>query len=183
MKKKLILIAMVVFTAGIAIAQPRAIGGRLGYNMEVSYQHELTSSMLEVDAGLSPFIYQKALIVDENGMKVPVVYHYGRAQIVLSYDWLESITDGLFLYLGASAGVSWGYGEFFDLPRYNRQGVLTTYRRLGLPIGAQIGLEYDFSIPLNLSLDWRPMVNMFGLRQGDLTSNLLNIAIGVRYRF
>ena len=72
------------------------------------------------------------------------------------------------------------HGKTFS---FNKNGNLVTYRRLGLPAGAQIGLEYDFKIPLNLSVDWRPMINLFGLRQGDFTSNLLNVALGVRYRF
>ena len=108
---------------------------------------------------------------------------YGRAQAVVFYDYMMNLASDFYWYIGGGIGVSWGYGDFFELPRYNKHGELVTYRRLGLPVGAQIGFEYDFSIPLNLSLDWRPMINLFGLRQGDFTSNLLNVAIGVRYRF
>ena len=47
MKKTLTLIAMIALTAGVAIAQPRAVGARVGYNFEASYQHELITGMLE----------------------------------------------------------------------------------------------------------------------------------------
>ena len=183
MKRTLITIVTIVLAAGAVVAQPKAVGARLGYNFEASYQHETMSGMIEVDAGVTPFIYQKAIMYDENSTPVELSYHYGRAQAVVFYDYMMNLASDCYWYIGGGIGVSWGYGDFFELPRYNKHGELVTYRRLGLPVGAQIGFEYDFSIPLNLSLDWRPMINLFGLRQGDFTSNLLNVAIGVRYRF
>ena len=174
---------MLCLICGAVMAQPRAIGARAGFNFEASYQHATGSGMVEVDAGVTPFIHQKGVRFDENNVPVEVPYSYGRAQAVVFYDWLFDVGASCFLYAGLGAGVSWGYGEFFDAPRYNKKGNLVKYSRLGLPAGAQVGFEYDFNIPLNLSLDWRPMINLFGLRQGDFTSNLLNIAIGVRYRF
>jgi hypothetical protein len=182
MKKTLITIVILAIAAGIATAQPRALGIRAGYNFEASYQHQLSGSLIEVNAGVTPFIFQKGVRYD-NGTPVDVLYQYGRLQAVVSYDWLKQIKPNLYWYLGACIGVSWGYGDFFEGPSYNNKGKLVTYSRIGLPVGAQIGIEYDFNIPINLSLDWRPMINLFGLRQGDFTSNLLNIAFGVRYRF
>lgn len=49
----------------------------------------------------------------------------------------------------------------------------------GLGVGAQVGLEYDFNFPLQLSLDWRPTfyfvpATAFGWQ---------GFAIGIRYRF
>ena len=183
MKKVFALIALIVMTAGVAMAQPKAIGARIGYNFEASYQHEIISGMLEIDAGITPFIFSKGIEYTSDGDVIEHSYSYGRVQAMILYDWFVNITPDLYWYIGAGVGVSWGYGDFFELPRYNKHGDLVTFRRLGLPVAAQIGLEYDFSIPLNLSLDWRPTVNLFGLRHGDLTSNLLNVAIGVRYRF
>jgi len=183
MKKFLTTIAILALTVVAVTAQPRAIGARAGYNFEISYQHSLSSGMLEVDAGFSPFLYQTGVRYDDDGTAIPMTYHYGRAQIAAFYDWVMPIVTNFNWYVGLGAGVSWGYGEFFDVPHYDNQGKLTTYRRLGLPVGGQIGLEYDFNFPMNLSLDWRPMFNVFALRQGDLVPNLLNIAVGVRYRF
>lgn len=183
MKKTITLIAIICVTAMSVMAQPRAIGARGGYNMEVSYQHSTLTGMVEVDAGLSPFIYQKSYVIEEDGTILARNYRYGRAQLTVAYDWIMDIVTDLHWYIGLAAGVSWGYGEFFDMPHYNSRGNLVTYSRLGLPIGGQIGIEYDFKVPLNLSLDWRPMFNVFALRQGDLVNSFLNIAIGVRYRF
>ncbi len=184
MKKLLTTIVMLALTVGAIVAQPKAIGARVGYNFEVSYQHAFRSGgMLEVDAGLSPFITSTGVMITEDGERLVQRYRYGRAQLTLVYDWLMNIKSDFYWYIGLAAGVSWGYGEFFELPHYDKNGKLVEFRRLGLPAGAQIGLEYDFKIPLNLSVDWRPMINLFGLRQGDLTSNLLNVALGVRYRF
>ena len=174
---------MLALTIGAVMAQPKAIGARLGYNFEVSYQHSLSNGMVEVDAGVSPFITQKVYSYDASGNLIPHAYHYGRAELIAAYDWTMNLANNLYWYIGVAAGVSWGYGEFFNTEHFNKNGNLVTYRRLGLPAGAQIGLEYDFNIPLNLSIDYRPMINLFGLRQGDFTSNLLNVALGVRYRF
>ena len=185
MKRTLTTIVILALTVGAIMAQPRAVGVRAGYNFEASYQHEvgLGSGMVEVDAGISPFLFSKGYYLDVDGNRIPTTYRYGRAQLVVFYDWKMSILSNLNWYVGVGAGVSWGYGVFFDSPHYNNSGSLTTYRRLGLPAGLQLGIEYELPIPLNLSLDWRPMVNVFALRQGDLVSNLLNIAVGVRYRF
>ena len=174
---------MLCLMGGAVMAQPRAIGARAGFNFEASYQHKAKSGMVELDAGVSPFIHQSGIMFDANNIPVEVSYSYGRAEAVVLYDWLFDVASSCYLYVGAGAGVSWGYGEFFNLPRYNKKGKLVQFSRLGLPVGAQVGFEYDFNIPLNLSLDWRPMINLFGIRQGDFTSNLLNVAVGVRYRF
>ena len=170
---------MICLTVGAVMAQPKAIGARLGYNFEVSYQHYFRTGMFEVDAGVSPFL--SSTMYTANG--TPQLYRYGRAQLVIAYDWIMDIKPNLYWYLGVDVGVSWGYGDFFDSQYYNKNGNPVVFKRLGLPVGGQIGLEYDFKIPLNLSVDWRPMINLFGLRQGDFTSNLFNIALGVRYRF
>ena len=53
--KKFIVIAIALFTAAAVYAQPRAIGGRLGYGLELTYQHTLGNNMLELDFGLPGF--------------------------------------------------------------------------------------------------------------------------------
>ena len=51
---------------------------------------------------------------------------------------------------------------------------------IGLGAGAQVGLEYIFdSIPLQLSLDWRPMFNFVP----DTAFGWKGIALGIRYAF
>ena len=51
MKKTLILIAAILGFAVVASAQPRAIGARVGYGGEFSYQHSFGSNFGELDLG------------------------------------------------------------------------------------------------------------------------------------
>lgn len=61
----------------------------------------------------------------------------------------------------------------------------TSNNVIGLNIGvaAQIGAEFEIpAAPINLSLDWRPVVNFFGEdRQRGFNGRY--VALGVRYRF
>lgn len=55
--------------------------------------------------------------------------------------------------------------------------------RLGLGVGAQIGLEYFFEqIPLQLSLDWRPMINVL-VPNDYIRFSMYGAALGIRYVF
>ena len=49
---------------------------------------------------------------------------------------------------------------------------------MNLGVGGQLGLEYKFGIPLQLSLDWRPM---FRFMYGGFGWN--SFALGIRYLF
>ncbi|MBQ9399068.1 MAG: hypothetical protein IJU27_00305 [Bacteroidales bacterium] len=51
MKKVIVIIAMLLGFAVAASAQPRALGVRLGYGAELSYQHGSETNFLEVDLG------------------------------------------------------------------------------------------------------------------------------------
>lgn len=61
-------------------------------------------------------------------------------QLTGVYQWVWGITTGLNWYvgLGASAG--------------------SYTSNLGLGIVGQLGIEYNFNIPLQISLDWRPTI-------------------------
>jgi hypothetical protein len=182
MKNLITTITILCATVIVAVAQPRSFGVRAGYNFELSYQHATSSGMVEVDAGITPFLtYKGVMLVD--GEAFPQIYNYGRTQLTLSYDWLMDIVPNFNWYIGPAVGVTWGYGEYFEKPHYDKNGKLVTARRLGLPIGFLVGMEYEFKAPLNLSIDWRPMVNVFGFNQFDYSSTLLNLALCLRYRF
>lgn len=45
-------------------------------------------------------------------------------------------------------------------------------------IAGQIGMEYNFNIPLQMSLDWRPVFNFV---HGGFDA--MGLALGIRYRF
>lgn len=90
--KKFLLVA-VALVAGVvtAFAQPRAIGGRLGYGVEASYQHGLGDNMLSIDAGLFGF--------------------YG-VEAVVTYDWIFPISSWEHKgewnwYAGVGGGFGW----------------------------------------------------------------------------
>ena len=180
MKRTLTIIAILALTEVAVMAQPRALGLRAGYNFELSFQHSVGSGtgMIEVDAGISPFLSQKVLIIEAPGDSYERTYRYGRAQAMILYDYIMNPVTNFNVYVGAGIGVSWGYGDIFS--PYSSENV--DVRRLGMPIGLQVGLEYELPFPLNLSLDWRPTVNLFSFHE-SLASKLLNVAAGIRYRF
>ena len=160
MKKLVLLSLFMVAMATAAFAQPRAIGGRLGYGVEVSYQHTLSEeNMVSVDLGLPGF---------------------GGLEAAATYDWLNP--GGLMIpweekgewnwYAGVGAGA--GFYGFSNITGF---------------VGAagRIGVEYNFWFPLQLSLDWRPLVGAyFGEGGAGFNANGLfygGIALGVRYIF
>ena len=49
---------------------------------------------------------------------------------------------------------------------------------IALGVGGQVGLEYKFPIPLQISLDWRPMYFF-----GDHGFDYYGAALGIRYLF
>ena len=147
---KKVVLALVLVASVIAVsAQPRALGVRGGYGLELSYQHSLGSNMLQVDAGLHGF----------NGLHA-----------VGTYNWLFSITGGLNWYAGVGAGL--GIGGWKD-------------SHLFVGAAGMVGIEYTFNIPLQLSLDYRPII---GINFGDSKiygDGFLYGApgLGIRYKF
>lgn len=108
----------------------------------------------------------------------------------LSYQGFVSDINRIELDLGANFGgynavalaaiyqfhwfLSGGFG-FFVGP--GAQGYIVE-KHAGLGVGGQIGIDYQFNAPFQLSLDFRPMWNLFtntGFRYGA--------ALGIRYAF
>ena len=117
----LILLFPVLFIA-VTQAQPRAIGARLGGNIDFSYQHSLLSNnMLDVTAGASNYFVK----YDKRG----VPHSYGSFDITCMFDWVMNITGGLNWYVGPGAGLGFYWSEYHgNTP-------------IKLNVGAQIGLE------------------------------------------
>lgn len=160
MKHLFTTLLILTITISSAIAQPRAIGARVGYNLEFSYQHSLRAhNMIECMFGATN-----------------VWNNWGYVEANAVFDWVFPIKNGWNWYVGPGAGLGVGYG-----PYWHNYG----YSPLRINVGGQIGLEYQFKIPLNLSLDWRPMINLLGLNQQyyPIYRNFYNFAVGVRYRF
>lgn len=154
---------MICAIAGAAIAQPRAIGARLGYNLEFSYQHSIAAG---------------AMFVDLTVGATNVWNQWGVVGATAMFDWVWGIgASNWNWYVGPGFGVSYHYGQYWR--DHN-------YYPFGVSVGAQLGVEYQFNIPLNISLDWRPMVNVMGFFRGDgypIYNSFYSVALGLRYRF
>lgn len=155
--KKMIIVAVIalaaVFTAN---AQPRAIGGRIAYGIEASYQHTLGgANFIEANLGLSTL----------TSLNATATYNFMIAQPA----WTERGEWGFYAGPGASIGYWWPVNAF-------------TVAAVG-----QVGLEYTFWFPLQLSVDLRPQLGIAtnGSAVGFYTDGLLGFVptIGVRYRF
>lgn len=153
--KKFLLITVLALGFATAYAQPRAIGGRLGGNLEASYQHTLGKNMLDCTLGVG-------------------LGNYMALNAFVAYDWVFNIKSWPHAgewnwYVGPGAGVGLFFDGNLDVP-------------VSVNVGGQIGVEYQFNFPLNLSLDYRPMINVLGF--GDNTWGYwYGVALGVRYRF
>ena len=141
-----------------------AIGLRLGDNDgfggEVSYQRKIfKNNRLEFDLGW------------RNSKQVDAVKLTGL------YQWFWNIDKGFYWYAGVGGGVgSWRYDN--NLPNnanYDDRGVI-------LFAAGDIGIEYNFKIPLQLALDFRPevYVNSDDYREDSFGPD---VAISVRYKF
>ncbi len=161
MKKLVLSIVMVVGFAAAVIAQPRAIGGRVGWALEASYQHGFgTSRFLEIDAGFYGF----------DGVQGAVVHDW----IFASPSWTPKGTWDWYAGVGGAVG---GYG-FLDIfekrPNCGYVGV-----------AGQIGLSYTFWFPLQLSADFRPTIGTWFNRDqvGFYYLGAWDFALSVRYAF
>ncbi len=165
--KKLILIAAFVFGAAFfSTVQAQnfsdnaiglRVGGGGGYGAEISYQRALSGeNRLELDLGWRNDSY------------------YDAFKIVGLYQWVWNIDGGFNWYAGAGAGIGNVDvpGDYND--RYPEDGFFAL-------VAGDIGVEYNFDFPLQLSLDFRPEI---GLNSYEVIDDFTpDVALGIRYRF
>jgi hypothetical protein len=155
MKKIILVAALVLGFAAAASAQPRAIGIRAGYGVDLSYQHGLGGeNFIEADLGLSGFSF----------LNVAGTYNFMIAQPA----WTNKGQWGF--YAGPGVAVGAGKGVF------------------NIGIAGQVGLEYTFDFPLQLSLDVRPQLGMVTVKVLDVTAREFGVwgwypHLGIRYKF
>ena len=163
--KKLFIAAIIglSLTAEAQNISKNALGLRFGQNdgfgAEVSYQRKLQKdNRLEIDLGWrnnDNFNFLKA-----TGL----------------YQWVWNIEGDFNWYAGVGGGFgSWNYNDNYkkNFPNYTNGG---SYGFLA----GNIGIEYDFDIPLLVSLDFRPefvLSNGYGRNYGS------DIALALRYQF
>ena len=164
MKKFTLLFLFVVAMATAAFAQPRAIGGRIAYGVEVSYQHSLSEqNMVSIDLGLPAF----------NGLEAAA-----------TYDWLNP--GGYMIPWNEKGSWNWYAGVGAGAGFYGFNSIVGFVGAAG-----RVGVEYNFWFPLQLSVDYRPIVGIeFGDRGDNApvgfgTNGLFAgaIALGARYIF
>ncbi|MBO4543431.1 MAG: hypothetical protein J5725_09665 [Bacteroidales bacterium] len=163
MKKLLLAITLIVGVSVAAIAQPRAIGGRLGWNLEFSYQHGFGKNFLEIDAGTYALWH---------GIHAAVVFDW----VFASPNWTPKGTWDWYAGVGGAGGFHWYEGEGSHDYQYAYAGV-----------AGQIGLSYTFWFPLQLSIDYRPTIGVRFAGHEDGVhfhdQGFFDFALGVRYAF
>jgi len=164
MKKLFVLTTALL--AGLAfgnaqIISDNAIGLRLGdsdgLGAEISYQRILTEdTRLEADFGW------------RDGR------NYDGFKLAILHQWVWNIEGNFNWY----AGVGGGFGSF----RFGSRNEDFDNRDSFLFAAGDIGIEYNFDIPLLLSLDFRPEIG-FGDDLFDNNDLDFDIALGLRYQF
>ena len=161
MKKIILSLAFIAGMASTLSAQHSSIGLRLSYPTEISYQTGLgNANRLELGLGYSNY-----------GLGFNSSYNLFSLSGVYQWVWdLSSIGNGFYWYAGP--GVAVGY--------YSYSYYFGSDSAFPVSLLGQVGLEYNFNIPLRLSLDYRPAFQFTG-RGNGLIGN--GIALGVRYKF
>ncbi|MDR1758892.1 MAG: hypothetical protein LBR51_08105 [Bacteroidales bacterium] len=137
----------------IANAQSNAIGLRLTYGAELSFQHDFSDRhRIEADLGLEGFY----------GMHLAGIFQW---------QWDIAAVNGLKWYVGPGIGVGYmwgwfGYGGIFHV------GVL-----------GDIGIEYTFQkVPIQLAVDYRPGV-YFATGGLNFWPSFYGAGFAIRYKF
>ncbi|MEZ4853636.1 hypothetical protein [Flavobacterium sp.] len=162
MKKNIFILACAlgfIFSGYAQDISKNALGLRLGDNDgfggEISYQRGLQSNnRLEFDLG-----WRNSKHVDA-------------FKLVGLYQWVWNIEGGFNWYAGAGAGLgSWSYDE----KGYSDSGMYFLF-------AGDLGIEYNFDFPLQLSLDFRPEIY---LNSDDWRDDNFgpDIALGIRYKW
>jgi hypothetical protein len=96
---------------------------------------------------------------------------YSALRAVGLYQWVNAIDTNFNWYYGAGGGIA----------SYSIDNVLagSDDNNTSLFVAGDIGIEYNFQIPIIISLDFRPELGF-----GDFNNDLdFDIAVGIRYQF
>lgn len=162
--KKYLVTGIIVLIASVSMQaqdiSKNALGLRLGDNdgfgAEVSYQRALSDAKrLEFDLGWR----------DSN--------NYDGFKLAVLHQWVWNIDGGFNWY----AGVGGGLGSYsFNDGNGNDNNDTFVFA------AGDVGIEYNFDIPLLISLDFRPEIG-FGDEVYNNNDLDLDIALGIRYQF
>ena len=188
--KKILTFIIIAFAAANVYAQPRAMGARFGATgLEADYQHEIKrNQFIEGNLGLD----FGALAHGKPGVKATATYNFIWAR--------PAWTDRGYWAIYAGPGITLGHtNDDVHYKAPDRVNIIS-YLDNGFMLGicGQVGLEYTFWFPLQLSVDLRPVIgmhinngytdkkgNIYGPRVGLYDNGLLGFcpSIAIRYRF
>lgn len=159
--KKILFFCGFLFAAMTAQAQsisPNAIGIRIGggtgTGAELSYQRALgANNRLELDLGFSSS--RDRSVWNLSGI----------------YQWVWQLENNFNWYVGAGGTVgSWSWRD--DIFDRGDSGFF-------LAVAGQVGIEYNFNIPLLISLDFMPQIGLVN----PYVDLIPGIGLGIRYQF
>lgn len=153
-----------LFASGSLFAQnisDHALGLRLGdsdgFGAEISYQKSIARyNRLEVDLGWR----------DSR--------NWDAFKLTGVYQWVRKLDGNFNWYYGVGGGLG--------SVDYDRDYVTDDDGGLFIFGAGDIGIEYNFDIPLLLSLDFRPEIGLVGY-DGFSDNFDFDIALGIRYQF
>lgn len=96
------------------------------------------------------------------------------------YQWVHQIDGGFNWYYGVGGGL--GNVDFEPVPDDDNMGFSDDKDGIFVFAAGNLGLEYDFDIPLLISLDFRPEIGLIGFDGFD-NNFLFDVALGLRYQF
>lgn len=175
--KTFFLITLYACIAILANAQPRALGLRGGATgAEISYQHSFAGDQfLSIDVGIDPGYNVKGSL----GGKVTGVYEF----IWARPRWTKKGSWNIY----AGPGLSAGYVDDRIVIKAGTERANAFSRGYMVAVTGQVGLEYNFEIPLQLSLEVRPLVGLHISKNhiGFYDNGLLGFApsLAIRYTF
>lgn len=136
------------------------LGDNDGFGGEISYQRKLSSdNRLELDLG-----WRNRNNYNNNG-------DVNALKLAGLYQWVWNIDQGFNWYAGVGGGLgSWNH----DYKNGTNDSGTFAFA------AGDIGIEYNFDIPLLISLDFRPEFGGNGYYNNNYGSD---IALGVRFQF
>ena len=150
MKKIIVSLLASLVLCGIASAQDNAAGIRIGALKGFGVEASYQHYFGDINRA-------------QADLGVRFYHHSVAATLNGSYQWHWFLTGGLGVYGGPDLQLALSGGRYFNLG-----------------LGGIIGVDYQFDVPIQLSLDFRPTWNFF---YGILHGFDPYIGLGVRYAF
>jgi hypothetical protein len=136
------------------------LGGNNGFGTEITYQRALgDNNRLELDLG-----WRNRKNFDNRG------YDDNAIKLAALYQWVWNIDGGFNWYAGVGGGLgSYSYTDMNN--KYNDTFAFAA---------GDIGIEYNFDIPLLISIDFRPEFGGNGYYRNNYGSD---VALALKYQF